>query len=115
VFCSFLALVLKAELEARIAVFGQKGSWLAIISDLNALTETEVEQDGKCFHAAIRALLPAWLCVPLASHCQRAVDRRRQIVNSEHVVPRRRRRADCRGRIWSAWICVCGSDPVNTG
>jgi hypothetical protein len=43
VFCSFLALVLKAELEARIAVFGQKGSWLAIISDLNALTETEVE------------------------------------------------------------------------
>ena len=49
VFCSFLALVLKAELEARIAAFGQKGSWPAIIGDLDALTETEVEQDGRRF------------------------------------------------------------------
>jgi transposase len=49
VFCSFLALVLKAELEARIAALGQKGSWPAIIADLDALTETEVEQDGKRF------------------------------------------------------------------
>ena len=43
VFCSFLALVLKAELEARIAALGQKGSWPAIIADLEALAETEVE------------------------------------------------------------------------
>jgi hypothetical protein len=49
VFCSFLALVLKAELEARIARLGQKGSWPAIIADLDALTETEVEQDGRRF------------------------------------------------------------------
>jgi hypothetical protein len=49
VFCSFLALVLKAELEARIAALGQKGSWSAIIGDLDALTETEVEQDGRRF------------------------------------------------------------------
>src|SRR6201982_222539 len=49
VFCSFLALVLKAELEARIAALGQKGSWPAIIGDLDALTETEVEQDGRRF------------------------------------------------------------------
>ncbi len=43
-FCSFLALVLKAELEARIAALGQKASWPAIIGDLDALTETEVER-----------------------------------------------------------------------
>jgi len=49
VFCSFLALVLKAELEARIAALGQKGSWPAIIADIDALTQTELEQDGKRF------------------------------------------------------------------
>ena len=49
VFCSFLALVLKAELEARIAALGQKRSWPAVIDDLDALTETEMEQDGKRF------------------------------------------------------------------
>jgi hypothetical protein len=41
--------VLKAELEARIAALGQNGSWPAIIADIDALTETEVEQDGKRF------------------------------------------------------------------
>ena len=49
VFCSFLALVLKAELEARIAALGQNASWSAIIADIDALTETDVEQDGKRF------------------------------------------------------------------
>ena len=49
VFCSFLALVLKAELEARIEQLGQKGSWPAIIADLDALTETEVAQDDRRF------------------------------------------------------------------
>jgi hypothetical protein len=52
VFCSFLALVLKAELDARIAALGHNGyngSWPAIIADLDALTETEVEQDGRRF------------------------------------------------------------------
>ena len=48
-FCSFLALVLKAELAARIAALGHKGSWPAIIADLDALTETEVEQDARRF------------------------------------------------------------------
>ncbi len=46
-FCSFLALVLKAELQARIAALGNNGSWPAIIADLDALTETEIEQDGR--------------------------------------------------------------------
>ncbi len=49
VFCSFLALVLKAELEARIAALGPKASWPAIIADLDSLTETEIDQDGKRF------------------------------------------------------------------
>jgi transposase len=49
VFCSFLALVLKAELDARIAALGHAASWPAILADLDALTETEIEQDGKRF------------------------------------------------------------------
>ena len=49
VFSSFLALVLKAELEARIAALGPKASWPAIIADLDSLTETEIDQDGKRF------------------------------------------------------------------
>jgi hypothetical protein len=49
VFCSFLALVLKAELEARIADLGHTASWPVNIADLDALTETEVEQDNRRF------------------------------------------------------------------
>jgi len=47
--CSFLALVLKKELEDRIANLGLAGSWPDILADLDSLTETEVEQDGKRF------------------------------------------------------------------
>jgi transposase len=53
--CSFLALVLKKELEDRIANTGKpseaapSGSWPDILADLDSLTETEVEQDGKRF------------------------------------------------------------------
>ncbi len=49
VFCSFLALVLKKALEDRITALGRIGSWPEIIADLDSLTETEVEQDGKRF------------------------------------------------------------------
>jgi transposase len=49
VFCSFLALVLKIELEHRIAALGESGSWPEILSDLDALTETAIAQDGKRF------------------------------------------------------------------
>jgi len=55
--CSFLALLLKKELEDRVANIGkpaadggaQNGSWPDILADLDSLTETEVEQDGKRF------------------------------------------------------------------
>ena len=49
--CSFLALVLKKELEDRLAAVdkGARASWPDVIADLASLTETEVEQDGKRF------------------------------------------------------------------
>jgi hypothetical protein len=52
--CSFLALVLKKELEDRIAAMDERAaaasaSWPDILADLESLTETEVEQDGKRF------------------------------------------------------------------
>ena len=47
--CSFLALVMKKELEDRIANLGLARSWPDILADLDSLTETEVEQDGKRF------------------------------------------------------------------
>ena len=46
-FCSFLALVLKAALEDRIAALGRSGSWPEIVADLDSLTQTEIEHDGK--------------------------------------------------------------------
>ena len=49
VFCSFLALVLKAALEDRIAALGRTGSWPEIVADLDSLTETEIEHEGKRF------------------------------------------------------------------
>jgi hypothetical protein len=47
--CSFLALVLKKELEDCIADLSKSGSWPKIFADLDSLTETEVEQDNKRF------------------------------------------------------------------
>jgi hypothetical protein len=49
VFCSFLALVLKSELEPRIAALGGDGSWSEIRADLDSLTETEIVHDGRRF------------------------------------------------------------------
>jgi transposase len=49
VFCSFLALVLKKALEDRIAALDRTGSWPEIVADLDSLTETEIEHDGKRF------------------------------------------------------------------
>jgi transposase len=48
--CSFLALVLKKELEDRLAADDSApASWPEILADLESLTETEVAQDGKRF------------------------------------------------------------------
>jgi transposase len=71
VFCSFLALVLKTELEERIAGLGRVSSWPEIVADLDSLTETEIEYDGKRFvvrsaprHAASLALRAAGVALP---------------------------------------------------
>jgi hypothetical protein len=71
VFCSFLALVLKAELEQRIAALGRDGSWSEIRADLDSLTETEIAHDDKRFlvrasprPAASLALRAAGIALP---------------------------------------------------
>ena len=49
VFSSFLALVLRKELQDRLDAKGQDLEWADVIRDLDALQETIVEQDGKRF------------------------------------------------------------------
>src|SRR5262245_59035488 len=47
VFCSFLALLLRYELQARLAARGQVPEWADVLQDLERLQYVEVEQDGK--------------------------------------------------------------------
>ena len=49
VFCSFLALVLRQELQARLKERGREFEWADVIQDLERLQAAEVEQDGKRF------------------------------------------------------------------
>ena len=49
VFCSFLALILRQELQARLEERGHQFEWADVISDLDRLQMVEVEQDGKRF------------------------------------------------------------------
>jgi hypothetical protein len=49
VFCSFLALVLRQELQSRLEERGQEFEWADVICDLDRLQVVEVEQDGKRF------------------------------------------------------------------
>jgi transposase len=49
VFCSFLALVLRQELQARLEGRGHEFEWGDVIQDLDRLQFVEVEQDGKRF------------------------------------------------------------------
>jgi hypothetical protein len=49
VFARFLALVLRAELEQRIAALGRTASWTETLADLDSLTETGIAHDGKRF------------------------------------------------------------------
>ena len=52
VFCSFLALVLRKELEERLAAAQLKPEWRVLLADLDRLQEIAVEQDGK--HVILR-------------------------------------------------------------
>jgi len=49
VFCSFLALVVLKELEARLDERGKRYEWAMIRQDLKALQEVEVEMEGKAW------------------------------------------------------------------
>jgi transposase len=49
VFCSFLALVLRQELQSRLEARGHEFEWADVIADLDRLQVVEVEQDGKRF------------------------------------------------------------------
>ena len=49
VFCSFLALVLRKELEERLGAAQLKPEWCGLLADLDRLQEVEAEQDGKRF------------------------------------------------------------------
>jgi transposase len=49
VFCSFLALVLRHELQTRLAARGQELEWADVIGDLERVQCVEVEQTGKRF------------------------------------------------------------------
>ena len=49
VFCSFLALLLRKELQDRLEAQGDKFEWAELLGDLQALQYTEVESQGKRF------------------------------------------------------------------
>jgi hypothetical protein len=49
VFCSYLALLLRKELQDRLEAQGDKLEWAELLRDLEALQYTEVENDGKRF------------------------------------------------------------------
>ena len=48
-FCSFLALLLRKDLEDRLTAVELKPEWRALLADLDRLQEIEAEQDGKRF------------------------------------------------------------------
>jgi hypothetical protein len=49
VFCSFLALLLRHELQSRLAAWGKAPEWADVIADLERLQVVDVEQEGKRF------------------------------------------------------------------
>ena len=49
VFCTFLALVLRKQLEDRLEAAGVDEEWARVLSDLDGLTQTDVAKDGKRF------------------------------------------------------------------
>jgi len=53
VFCSFLALILRKELECRLNASGHVLEWSDIKQDLKALQQVTIEENGKCL--AIRS------------------------------------------------------------
>ena len=82
VFCSFLALVLQSELQRRMQAAGIEAEWADIRRDLNALTETEIEQDGKRF--LVRSATQGSIVAILRCAGARLPQTIRQIETAEH-------------------------------
>jgi transposase len=55
VFCSFLALVLRKELDRRLLRAGHRFEWAEIKQDLKALQRVTIEEDGKSFSIRSRS------------------------------------------------------------
>jgi hypothetical protein len=55
VFCSFLALILRKELERCLEKAGHVFEWSHIKQDLKALQETHIEENGKCLAVRSKA------------------------------------------------------------
>src|SRR5262249_43129590 len=85
---------LKKALEDRIAALNRAASWTDIIADLNALTETEIVQDGNASSFALhRAPPPASPSAPPAWRYRRPCAQPSTIdlpIRPKNVVPRRR-------------------------
>src|SRR3712207_4136328 len=56
VFCSFLALVLRKELQNRCDVAGVTPEWADVLCDLDRLQETHVEKDGRLWRLRTEAV-----------------------------------------------------------
>jgi len=73
--CSFLALVLKKELEDRIAAMGEAApcaSWPEILADLDSADRDRGRTGRQAFSSCARRPAPprAWRCAPPASPCR---------------------------------------------
>jgi hypothetical protein len=55
VFCSFLALLLRHELQTRLAARGNVPEWADVVHDLERLQDVDVEQDGQRFRLRTEA------------------------------------------------------------
>src|SRR5262249_12530651 len=56
VFCSFLALVLRYELQSRLKAKGRLFEWADVARGLEKVRRVQVEPQGRCFH--LRSHLP---------------------------------------------------------
>ena len=93
VFCSFLALVLRQELQSRLEERGHELEWADVIGDLDRLQMVEVEQDGKRFLLRSEVQGTMWEGVP-GGGGGRAADRSTSLADHSRaetlrLVPRR--------------------------
>ena len=91
VFCSFLALILRKDLEERLAAANLKPEWAEVLRDLDRLQEVEVAHDGKRFilrtpttgvagklFQAASIALPPKSARPSPTQCRLSQDRHRR-------------------------------------